>query len=175
MRIDRLTSKLQVALSDAQSVALGRDHNFIEPAHLLTALLDQKGSAIAPLLQNAGVNVAHLKAGLASYLEGLPRIQNHDGEVNMSNDLGRVMNYADKLAQKRQDDYIASELVILAMAQDRSRIATLLREAGATAERLEQAIDQVRGGETVNSQEAEDSRQALKKYTVDLTEQAEAG
>lgn len=175
MRIDRLTSKLQVALSDAQSVALGRDHNFIEPAHLLVALLDQKGSAIAPLLRNAGADVAKLKAGLASYLDGLPQIQNHDGEVHMSNDLGRVMNYADKLAQKRQDQYIASELVILAMTQDRSRIAALLRESGVTAEKLEAAIDQVRGGESVNTQEAEESRQALEKYTVDLTSQAEAG
>ncbi|WP_028670537.1 ATP-dependent chaperone ClpB [Saccharospirillum impatiens] len=175
MRIDRLTSKLQVALSDAQSVALGRDHNFIEPAHLLVALLDQKGSAIAPLLQSAGANMAQLKAGIASYLDSLPQIQNHDGEVHMSNDLGRVMNFADKLAQKRQDQYIASELVILAMLQDRSRIAGVLRDAGATAEQLETAIDKVRGGEAVNTQEAEESRQALEKYTVDLTSQAEAG
>ncbi|MEX1213831.1 ATP-dependent chaperone ClpB [Saccharospirillum sp.] len=175
MRIDRLTSKLQVALSDAQSVALGRDHNFIEPAHLLVALLEQNGSAIAPLLRNAGADVAKLKTGLATYLDSLPHIQNHDGEVHMSNDLGRVMNFADKLSQKRHDQYIASELVILAMAQDRSRIATVLRESGVTSEKLEAAIDQVRGGEAVTSQEAEESRQALEKYTVDLTTQAEAG
>ncbi|MEX2322046.1 MAG: ATP-dependent chaperone ClpB, partial [Saccharospirillum sp.] len=163
------------ALSDAQSVALGRDHNFIEPAHLLVALLEQNGSAIAPLLRNAGADVAKLKTGLATYLDSLPHIQNHDGEVHMSNDLGRVMNFADKLSQKRHDQYIASELVILAMAQDRSRIATVLRESGVTSEKLEAAIDQVRGGEAVNSQEAEESRQALEKYTVDLTTQAEAG
>ncbi|MHA7881200.1 MAG: ATP-dependent chaperone ClpB [Saccharospirillum sp.] len=175
MRIDRLTSKLQVALSDAQSVALGKDHNFIEPAHLLMALVDQKGSSMAPLLQRAGARVNELKQGLATYLDSLPTISNHDGEVHMSNDLGRVMNLADKLAQKRNDQYIASELVVLAMTQDRSKIAEILRDAGVTGTQLEAAIDAVRGGESVNSQEAEESRQALERYTIDLTERAEAG
>lgn len=175
MRIDRLTSKLQVALSDAQSVALGRDHNFIEPAHLLQALMDQKGSSINPFLQRAGADVGTLKQALSTYLDSLPQIQEHDGEVHMSNDLGRVMNLADKLAQKRQDQYIASEMVLLAMTQDRSRIASLLKEAGVTSEKLEAAIDEVRGGEAVNTQEAEESRQALERYTVDLTESAESG
>ncbi|WP_108123882.1 ATP-dependent chaperone ClpB [Saccharospirillum mangrovi] len=175
MRIDRLTSKLQVALSDAQSIALGRDHNFIEPAHLLLALTDQKASSIVPMLNSAGVNLTQLKQSLGNYLDGLARIENHDGEVHMSNDLGRVMNLADKLAQKRDDQYIASELVVLAMAQDRSRIATLLKEAGATSEKIEAAIDAIRGGETVNSAEAEESRQALERYTIDLTERAESG
>ncbi|GGX55082.1 ATP-dependent chaperone ClpB [Saccharospirillum salsuginis] len=175
MRIDRLTSKLQVALSDAQSVALGRDHNFIEPAHLLQALMDQKGSSINPLLQRAGANISQLKQALATYLDTLPQIQDHDGEVHMSNDLGRVMNLADKLAQKRQDQYIASEMVLLAMTQDRSRIASILQEAGITGEKLEKAIEDIRGGEAVNTQEAEESRQALERYTVDLTERAEAG
>ena len=175
MRIDRLTSKLQVALSDAQSIALGKDHNFIEPAHLLMALADQKGSSVAPLLQRAGANVNELKQGLARYLDSLPSISNHDGEVHMSNDLGRVMNMADKLAQKRSDQYIASELVVLAMSQDRSKIAEILKDAGVTSAQLETAIDSVRGGETVNSQEAEESRQALERYTIDLTERAEAG
>lgn len=175
MRIDRLTSKLQVALSDAQSIALGKDHNFIEPAHLLMALADQKGSSIAPLLQRAGANVSELKQGLARYLDSLPTISNHDGEVHMSNDLGRVMNMADKLAQKRNDQYIASELVVLAMSQDRSKIAEILSDAGVTSSQLETAIDSVRGGESVNSQEAEESRQALERYTIDLTERAEAG
>ncbi|MCH8532237.1 MAG: ATP-dependent chaperone ClpB [Saccharospirillum sp.] len=175
MRIDRLTSKLQVALSDAQSIALGKDHNFIEPAHLLMALADQKGSSVAPLLQRAGAKVNELKQGLARYLDSLPSISNHDGEVHMSNDLGRVMNMADKLAQKRNDQYIASELVVLAMSQDRSKIAEILKDAGVTSAQLETAIDSVRGGETVNSQEAEESRQALERYTIDLTERAEAG
>lgn len=175
MRIDRLTSKLQVALSDAQSVALGRDHNFIEPAHLLLALADQKGSSIAPLLNQAGVNQPQLKQALGTYLDELATVENHDGEVHMSNDLGRVMNLADKLAQKRGDQFIASELVVLAMAQDRSRIATILKEAGGTPEKIDAAIDAIRGGEAVNSAEAEESRQALERYTVDLTERAEAG
>ena len=175
MRIDRLTSKLQVALSDAQSVALGRDHNFIEPAHLLQALMDQKGSSINPLLQRAGANISQLKQAVATYLDTLPQIQDHDGDVHMSNDLGRVMNLADKLAQKRQDQYIASEMVLLAMTQDRSRIASILQEAGITGEKLEKAIEDIRGGEAVNTQEAEESRQALERYTVDLTERAEAG
>ena len=175
MRIDRLTSKLQVALSDAQSVALGRDHNFIEPAHLLLALADQKGSSIAPLLNQAGVNQPQLKQALGTYLDELATVENHDGEVHMSNDLGRVMNLADKLAQKRGDQFIASELVVLAMAQDRSRIATILKEAGGTPDKIDAAIDAIRGGEAVNSAEAEESRQALERYTVDLTERAEAG
>ncbi len=175
MRIDRLTSKLQVALSDAQSIALGRDNNFIEPAHLLQALMDQKGSSINPLLQRTGANLSQLKQAVATYLDALPKIQNHDGEVHMSNDLGRVMNLADKLAQKRQDQYIASEMVLLAMTQDRSRIASILQEAGVTSEKLEAAIEAIRGGEAVSSQEAEESRQALERYTIDLTERAEAG
>jgi len=175
MRIDRLTSKLQVALSDAQSIALGRDHNFIEPAHLLQALMDQKGSSINPLLQRAGANISQMKQAVATYLDTLPQIQDHDGDVHMSNDLGRVMNLADKLAQKRQDQYIASEMVLLAMTQDRSRIASILQEAGVTGEKLEKAIEDIRGGEAVNTQEAEESRQALERYTVDLTERAEAG
>lgn len=175
MRIDRLTSKLQVALSDAQSIALGRDHNFIEPAHLLQALIEQKGSSIVPMLNRAGVNLGQLKQSLAHYLDGLAVIDHHDGEVHMSNDLGRVMNLADKLAQKRDDQFIASELVLLAMAQDRSRIATLLKDAGASSDKLEAAIDAIRGGESVNSAEAEESRQALERYTIDLTERAESG
>jgi len=175
MRIDRLTSKLQVALSDAQSVALGRDHNFIEPAHLLQALIEQKGSSIVPMLNQAGINLGQLKQSLGHYLDGLAVIDKHDGEVHMSNDLGRVMNLADKLAQKRDDQFIASELVLLAMVQDRSRIASLLQDAGATSAKLEAAIDTIRGGESVNSAEAEESRQALERYTIDLTERAESG
>lgn len=175
MRIDRLTSSLQLALSDAQSIALGRDHSFIEPVHLLLALLNQKGASINVLLTKAGGNVTQLKNLADSLLNDLPQVTGHDADVHMSNDLGRVLNRADKLAQQRQDQYISSELVILSMLQDRSRIAKTLTESGLTEASVLQAIEDVRGGQSVNSQDAEESRQALEKYTVDLTERAEAG
>ncbi len=175
MRIDRLTSKLQLAISDAQSVALGRDHNFIEPPHLLFAMLEQQGSSIRPLIEKAGGSANQLREDLHVTLDRMAKIKNHDGDVHMSNDLGRVMNIADKLSQKRNDQFISSELVVLSMAQDKGPISGILANAGINAKALEKAIDEVRGGEGVNTQEAEDARQALDKYCVDLTERAEAG
>lgn len=175
MRIDRLTSSLQVALSDAQSVALGKDHSFIEPVHLLLAMLNQKNGSVSSLIMKAGANLDALKQGLEQQAADLPRITGGDADVHMSNDLGRVLNRADKLSQKRKDQYISSELVLLAMQQDRSRIAKTLTDAGLTEEALERAINDIRNGESVNSAEAEEARQALDKYTVDLTERAENG
>jgi len=175
MRIDRLTSSLQLALSDAQSIALGQNHSLIEPVHLLIALLNQKNTSIAALLKKAGATVAKLKAAADTQLQQLPEISGSDDDVHMSNDLGRVLNRADKLSQQRKDQFIASELVLLAMLQDRSRIAKTLQEAGLVEVVLQQAIDDMRNGESVSSADAEESRQALDKYTVDLTARAEAG
>jgi ATP-dependent Clp protease ATP-binding subunit ClpB len=175
MRIDRLTSSLQLALSDAQSIALGQNHSFIEPVHLLIALLNQKNTSISALLKKAGATVAKLKAAADTQLQQLPEISGSDDDVHMSNDLGRVLNRADKLSQQRKDQFIASELVLLAMLQDRSRIAKTLQEAGLVEVVLQQAIDDMRNGESVSSADAEESRQALDKYTVDLTARAEAG
>jgi ATP-dependent Clp protease ATP-binding subunit ClpB len=175
MRIDRLTSSLQLALSDAQSIALGNDNSFIEPVHLLLALLNQKTGSVSGLLQKAGVNVPKLKINADELVRQLPKISGADDDVHMSNDLGRVLNRADKLSQQRKDQFISSELVLVAMLQDRSRIAKLLSEAGLMEEVLLQAIDEVRNGEPVNSAEAEENRQALDKYTVDLTARAEEG
>ncbi len=175
MRIDRLTSSLQLALSDAQSVALGHDNSFIEPVHLLLAMMNQKSASVTSLLQKAGVNIQSLKVAAEESLSQLPKVSGADDDVHMSNDLGRVLNRADKLSQQRKDQYISSELVLVAMLQDRSRIAKLLQEAGLREDVLASAIDDIRNGESVNSAEAEENRQALDKYTVDLTERAEAG
>jgi len=175
MRIDRLTSSLQLALSDAQSVALGQDHSFIEPVHLLISLLNQKSASVVGLLRKAGANIEDLSSAADGQLTQLPKISGTDDDVHMSNDLGRVLNRADKLSQQRKDQFIASELVIVAMLQDRSRISKLLQDAGLTEEILQQTIDEVRNGETINSADAEENRQALDKYTVDLTASAEDG
>ena len=175
MRIDRLTSSLQLALSDAQSVALGHDNSFIEPVHLLQAMMNQKSASITGLLKKAGVNVTQLKTAAEELLNQLPKISGSDDDVHMSNDLGRVLNRADKLSQQRKDQFISSELVIVAMLQDRSRISKVLQECGLREDVLTQAIEEVRNGEPVNSAEAEENRQALDKYTVDLTASAEAG
>ncbi|MCG6967057.1 MAG: ATP-dependent chaperone ClpB [Chromatiaceae bacterium] len=175
MRMDRLTSKFQMALADAQSLAVGRDHQFIEPAHLLTALLDQEGGTVRHLLAQADVNVNQLRSGLGEALDRLPSVQGAAGDVHISNDLGRLLNQTDKLAQQRKDQYISSELFVLAAVEDKSAIGDLLRRAGGSKGALEKAIDQVRGGQAVNDQNAEDQRQALEKYTIDLTERAEQG
>ncbi|MFC3151929.1 ATP-dependent chaperone ClpB [Litoribrevibacter euphylliae] len=175
MRIDRLTSKLQVALSDAQSLAIGRDHNFIEPVHLMQALLQDSNNSLAPVIQKAGGDVSAVKSGLEEHLQQLPTISGSDGDVHMSNDMGRLLNRADKLAQQKNDQYISSELILLAALEDKGRLGEILKKAGLTKEALQKAIDDVRGGESVKSPEAEDQRQALDKYTVDLTEKAEEG
>ncbi|MEE4143338.1 MAG: ATP-dependent chaperone ClpB [Halieaceae bacterium] len=175
MRMDKLTNQLQMALADAQSLALGRDHNFIEPVHLLSALLEQKGGSSRPLLQKAGANIPGLATGVKSAVEALPTVSGTGGEVHLSNDLGKILNVADKLAQQGGDTYISSELVLLAMLQSKTSAGELLKKSGVTPLTLQGAIEQVRGGESVSNPEAEESRQALDKYTIDLTERAEQG
>jgi ATP-dependent Clp protease ATP-binding subunit ClpB len=176
MRMDKLTSKFQMALADAQSLAVGRDHQFIEPVHLMTALLDQDGGSVRPLLAQAEVNVNMLRSQLGDALDRLPSVQGGAaGEVHISNDLGRLLNVTDKLAQKRQDAYISSELFVLAAVADKGQLGELLRNAGGTSGLLEQVIDKLRGGQQVNDPNAEEQRQALEKYTIDLTERAEQG
>ncbi len=175
MRMDRFTSKFQMALAEAQSLAVGRDHQYIEPVHLMQALLDQDGGSVRHLLSVAGANVNGLRSRLGEELERLPQVEGTAGEVHISNDLGRLLNVADKLAQKRKDQYITSELFVLACIDDKSRIGDLLKEFGVDKAKLEQAIEDVRGGQKVDDPNAEDQRQALEKYTIDLTERAEQG
>ena len=175
MRMDKLTNQLQSALADAQSLALGRDHNFIEPAHLLKALLEQSGGATRPLLQKAGANLTGLVSAVDAAVDALPTVSGTGGDVHVSQDLGKILNLTDKLAQKAGDAYISSELVLLAMLEAKGSQATLLQQHGVTPEALSAAIADVRGGEAVSSPEAEESRQALDKYTIDLTERAEQG
>ncbi|NLQ19139.1 ATP-dependent chaperone ClpB [Marinomonas sp. M1K-6] len=175
MRIDRLTSKLQLALSDAQSIALGHDHSYIESLHLMMALLDQQGGSTRPILQQAGIQVAKFREGLNDLLTRLPRVNDHDGNVQMSPELGRLLNLADKEAQKRKDQYISSELVLMAMFDGKDDLAKALKATGVTKNDIAAVIDQVRGGESVNDPNAEESRQALDKYTVDLTARAAQG
>jgi ATP-dependent Clp protease ATP-binding subunit ClpB len=175
MRMDKLTTKFQVALADAQSLAVGRDHQFIEPLHVMTAMLDQAGGGMRPLLGKAGVNVNALRSQLGVALEGLPKVSGAAGDVGISNELNRVLNVTDKLAQRRGDRFISSELFALAATEDKGQLGDLLRKNGASTNAVERAIEEVRGGETVQDPEAEEQRQALDKYTVDLTERAEQG
>ena len=175
MRMDKLTSKFQMAIADAQSLAVGRDHQFIEPSHLMSALLDQDGSTVSHLLTQADVNVNLLRSQLGEALDRLPTIGEATGDVHISNDLSRLLNLTDKLAQKRNDQFISSDLFILAAVEDKGELGDLLRHAGASKGALEKAIDNVRGGQTVNDPNAEEQRQALEKYTIDLTERAEQG
>ena len=175
MRMDRLTSKFQMALADAQSMAVGRDHQFIEPVHMMTALLDQEGGTVRHLLTQADVNVNQLRSGLGDILDRLPSIEGASGDMHISNDLGRILNQCDKLAQKRKDQYISSELFVLAALDDKGAVGELLRKAGAAKEPIEKVIESLRGGQQVNDPNAEDQRQALEKYTIDLTERAEQG
>ena len=175
MRIDRLTSKLQLALSDAQSLAVGLDHPGIEPAHLMQALLEQQGGSIKPLLMQVGFDVNSLRSALSKELDQLPKIQNPTGDVNMSQDLARLLNQADRLAQQKGDQFISSELVLLAAMDENSKLGKLLLGQGVSKKALENAITNLRGGEAVNDPNAEESRQALDKYTVDLTKRAEEG
>ncbi len=176
MRMDKLTSKFQLALQDAQSLALGRDHQFIEPIHLMIALLDQEGGSTRGLLTKADVNVNQLRSRLGEAVDRLPTVSGGDaGSVHVSNDLSKLLNVTDKIAQQRKDQYISSELFVLAALEDKGSLGNLLRDAGATKGALEKAIEGMRGGQTVNDPNAEDQRQALEKYTIDLTERAEQG
>ncbi len=175
MRMDRLTSKFQMALADAQSLAVGRDHQFIEPAHLMVALLNQEGGTVRHLLTQSDVNVNQLRSGLGEAIDQLPTVSGVDGDVHVSNELGRMLNQTDKLAQKRQDQYISSELFVLAAVADKGALGELLRNTGAARGPIEQAIDTMRGGQSVDDPNAEEQRQALEKYTIDLTEKAEQG
>ncbi len=175
MRMDKLTSKFQMALADAQSLAVGRDNQFIEPAHLMTALLDQEGGTVRHLLTQADVNVNQLRSALGEMLDRLPRVQGAGGDVHVSNDLGRLLNQTDKLAQDRKDQYISSELFVLAAIGDKGELGKVLRDSGASKGAVDRAIEGLRGGQSVDDPNAEEQRQALEKYTIDLTERAEQG
>ena len=175
MRMDKLTSKFQMALADAQSLALGRDNGFIEPEHLMKALLDQQGGSCRPLLAKAGVNIPQLRTLLDQALEKLPKVSGTGGDIHISNALNRLLNLTDKLSQQRKDNFISSELFILAAISEDGTIAKMLKQAGGDAKSIEKSIDELRGGEPVNDANAEEQRQALEKYTLDLTERAEQG
>jgi ATP-dependent Clp protease ATP-binding subunit ClpB len=175
MRMDKLTNKFQLALSDAQSLAVGRDHQFIEPVHVMLALLDQDGGTVRPLLAQADVDVNLLRSQLGEALDRLPRVEGTGGDVQISSALSRLLNLTDKLAQQRKDAYISSELFVLAALEDKGELGALLRKAGATRSLIERGIDALRGGQKVEDPNAEDQRQALEKFTIDLTERAEQG
>jgi len=175
MRMDKLTSKFQMALADAQSLALGRDNGFIEPEHLMKALLDQQGGSCRPLLSKAGVNLSQLRTLIDQALDRLAKVSGTGGDIHLSNALNRLLNLTDKLAQQRKDQYISSELFILAAMNENGGLAKLLKQAGAEPGAIEKSIDEIRGGETVTDPNAEEQRQALEKYTLDLTERAEQG
>ena len=175
MRIDKFTTKFQQALSDAQSIAVGHDNAYIEPQHMLLALLDQEQGGTASLLGRAGVNVPPLRAALKKSVDALPKVEGTAGEINLSRELANLLNLVDKEAQKRGDQFIASELFLLALTQDKGETGKLFKQHGADRKHLEQAITAVRGGETVEGPEAEGSREALKKYTLDITERARQG
>src|SRR5450432_188873 len=175
MRMDKLTTKFQQALADAQSLAVGRDNQYIEPVHLMAALLDQQGGTARPLLEKAGAQVAKLRSDLAGALDRLAKVEGSAGDVGLSNDLNKLLNVTDKLAQKRSDQFISSELFVLAGCEDRGELGRLLKANGATRANLEQAIEEVRGGAKVEDAGAEENRQALEKYSIDLTERATSG
>ncbi len=175
MRSDKLTSKFQMALADAQSLAVGQDHQFIEPAHVLVALLDQQGGSMRGLLTKAGVKVNVLRSHLGDAIDRLPKVEGSGGDVHLGNDLTKLLNITDKLAQQRNDQFISSELFVLAALDAKSPLKSMLEQAGAVKGAIEVAIDELRGGQQVNDPNAEDSRQALEKFTIDLTERAEQG
>ena len=175
MRLDRFTSKFQIAISDAQSLALGRDHQYIEPVHLMVSLLNQDGSAIRPLLTMLNIDVVQLRSKLSEILDRVPKVSGIGGDVQLSSAMGTLFNLCDKVAQKRKDTYISSEIFLLAAIEDRGPLGNLLKELGLTEQKLSQAIEQIRGGQKVDDPNAEDKRQALEKFTIDLTERAEQG
>ncbi|MBD3587353.1 ATP-dependent chaperone ClpB [Salinimonas sp. HHU 13199] len=175
MRLDRFTSKFQIAISDAQSLALGRDHQFIEPVHLMTAMLNQQGGSVRPLLDQASINVNALRSALSEAIERLPRVEGVGGDIQLSKETGILLNLCDKIAQQRKDEYITSEMFVLAALDDKGRLGSILKELNLTKAKIEKAIDTMRGGQKVTDPNAEDVRQALEKYTTDLTERAEQG
>ena len=175
MRFDKLTTKFQQAFADAQSIAVGLDHATIESQHILLALLQQADGGTVSLLQRSGINVPPLQNAVNQSLQNLPKVEDSGGEINVSRTLGNLFNLADKEAQKRGDQFIASEMFLLAAVKDKGEVGNILKQHGASYSALEEAINTVRGGEQVNSAEAESSREALKKYTLDLTEQARLG
>lgn len=175
MRPDKFTSKLQDALTDAQSLAVGKDHNFIEPIHLLAAFIEQRDGSVRPLLGQAGAQLPLLTRKIGEALDRLPQVNDPDGEIRLSQNMARLFNLTDKMAQQRGDQYIASELMLLAMVEDKTDAGRVLKEAGVTREKLLDAINNMRGGAAVTDPNVEESRQALDKYCVDLTERAESG
>ncbi|MDG2939544.1 ATP-dependent chaperone ClpB [Bisgaard Taxon 10/6] len=175
MNIDKFTTKFQQALGEAQSLALGKDNQFIEPVHLLTALLNQQDGSVAPILTASGANVAMLRSELNAEINKLPQVSGNGGDVQISRQLVNLLNLCDKIAQRQNDKFISSEIFLLAVFEEKGSLAELLRKCGTKKENLEAAIKQVRGGQSVNDQNAEDSRQALEKYTIDLTARAESG
>ena len=175
MRIDKLTSKLQLALADAQSMAVGADNNFIAPSHLLLTLIDQKGGSVRPLLSQTGFDVADLRTKLQNLVEDLPKLTDSSGEISVSSDLAKMLNQADKIAQQKGDSFVSSETILLVAMKDSGAVGKLLNSYGVSAQALENAIVNLRGGASVDDAGAEDSWQALGKYCVDLTERAEKG
>src|SRR5277367_6095328 len=175
MRMDKLTTKFQQALADAQSLAVGRDNQYIEPVHLMAALLDQQGGTARPLLEKAGAQVAKLRSDLAGALDRVAQVEGAGGEVLLGNDLNKLLNVADKLAQQRGDQFISSELFVLAACEDRGELGRLLKANGVSRAAVEKAIEEVRGGAKVDDAGAEENRRALEKYSIDLTERATQG
>ncbi len=175
MRLDKLTSKFQIALAEAQSLAVGQDHQFVEPVHVMVALVDQQGGGVRGLLTKAGVNVNLLRSQLGDAIDRLPKVEGAGGDLHVSNELSKLFNLTDKLAQERNDQYISSELFALAAMDAKSPLKAVFEQAGAVRGAIEKAIDDLRGGQQVNDPNAEDTRQALDKYTIDLTERAEQG
>ncbi len=175
MRTEKLTTRFQTAISDAQSLAVGRDNQFIEATHVLLALLEQESSTVSQVLASTGVNVSALKGSVNDALDRLPQVHGHEGDVQLSNELVRLLNQTDKLAQKRNDQYISSELFLLAVVDSNTAASQILKTATADKQQIEQAVDKVRGGETIDDANAEENRQALEKYTIDLSERAAQG
>ena len=175
MNIEKFTTKFQQAIAEAQSLAIGKDNQFIEPEHLLSALLNQQDGSVAPILTASGVNVAALRNELNNELAKLPQVSGNGGDVQLSRQLLNLLNLCDKLAQQRQDKFISSELFLLAALEEKGAVSEILKKCGAKKDQILQAIDHIRGGQNVNDQNAEESRQALEKYTIDLTARAESG
>ena len=175
MRMDKLTTSFQLALQEAQSLAVGKDHQFIEPVHLMAAMLNQENSAVANLYLRAGADLNAIKQKIQSSIERLPQVSGTAGEVHVSNGLNNLLNVTDKLAQQSGDDYIASEMYALAALEDKGDLGAILKQSGVNKQQLSKALNNMRAGENVNDPNAEETRQALDKYTIDLTERAEQG